>query len=362
LQSNKPYQYPKPDRRGFIASTTMACSTALIFHSGVAKAAAARDNHQRDWQWLEGSWDVSHRRLQKRLANDTHWDEFSGKSTVWLTMRGLGTIDDNILQLPGGVYRAAGIRAFDPKAGKWLIWWLDGRNPTQIDPPVLGRFNGDEGEFIGDDTLNGKPIVVRFRWHETRSKRPHWDQAFSSDGGKTWEINWTNAFTRTSPTPISLQLINTHPQDFDFLVGSWRVKHRRLRKRLVGDQEWDTFGGTLINWPVLGGHGNVGDNVMEFPTGVVRGVGIRAFDPARGQWSSWWLDGRSPSEIGKPLRGRFENGVGTFLSDEMLDDRRIFNRVIWSGISAQAARWEQASSLDGQNWEINWVSDFTRVK
>ena len=60
------------------------------------------------------------------------------------------------------------------------------------------------------------------------------------------------------------------------MVGSWTVRHRRLRQRLVGSNDWDEFGGTLVNWPVLGGNGNVGYNVVDFPVETVHGVGIRA--------------------------------------------------------------------------------------
>src|SRR3546814_5783810 len=78
-------------------------------------------------------------------------DLFGGKSACWPTLGGLGTIDDNILDLPDGEYRGFGIRAFDPATRTWSIWWVDGRNPTRIDPPVVGRFDGDEGVFNGRD-------------------------------------------------------------------------------------------------------------------------------------------------------------------------------------------------------------------
>src|SRR3546814_10152055 len=87
--------------------------------------------------------------LKERLAGSDDWAEFGGKSACWPTLGGLGTIDDNILDLPDGEYRGFGIRAFDPATRTWSIWWVDGRNPTRIDPPVVGRFDGDEGVFNG---------------------------------------------------------------------------------------------------------------------------------------------------------------------------------------------------------------------
>jgi hypothetical protein len=349
------------DRREFIGS---ALGGALAL--GMLPLAAAQLNqpgsaHATDWDWLVGQWDVWHSRLKDRLVGSNEWQEFGGESAFLLTMGGLGNVDDNSLELPAGSYRGLSIRAFDPTSGKWAIWWLDGRNPTHIEPPVLGGFEGDTGTFIGRDTFKGRPIVMRFRWNEVHSARPWWEQAFSTDDGKTWEINWRNYFTRTSAQATSLPKLANAPTDWDFLVGRWSVRHRRLRQRLVGSNAWDDFGGTLVNWPVLGGHGNVGDNVMEFPDQTVRGVGLRAFDPATKQWLSWWLDGREPATIGAPLRGTFVDGVGTFIGDETIGERQIKTRVQWSRITQRSARWEQASSADaGKTWETNWISDFVR--
>jgi hypothetical protein len=168
----------------------LACAGAALQISPAFSAAAP--GHDTDWDWLLGSWDVWHVRLRKRLANNNEWDEFAGKSAFWKTLGGLGNCDENLLHIPTGTYRGLSVRSFDPVASKWSIWWLDGRMAGSLDPPVVGGFEGDEGEFFGPDVFEGKPVTVRFRWHEVRSKRPHWDQALSTDGGKTWEINWRN--------------------------------------------------------------------------------------------------------------------------------------------------------------------------
>lgn len=357
-------------RRDFLARMAAVSGAAMLAPSGFVLAqilpnAGTQQQtapHIDDWRWLVGNWDVWHRRLKDRLAGSTEWEEFNGKSACWLTLGGLGTIDDNSLELPDDAYRGIGIRAFDPLSQRWSIWWLDGRNPTKIDPPVLGGFKGSVGTFIGHDTFKGRPIVMRFRWQDIHGPRPFWEQAFSTDEGATWEVNWLNYFTRTSTEPTSLPILPGANRDFEFLAGRWNVRHRRLRQRLMGSDQWDEFGGTLVNWPVLGGHGNVGDDVMKFPSGTVRGMGIRTFDPATRQWVSWWLDGRTPTVLAPPVRGGFANSVGTFIGDDTHEGRTIKTRVRWSRITPRSARWEQASSADGgATWETNWISDFTRA-
>ena len=349
-----------------------SCLLSPFARAGVDAQQGTRDapvdvaKHARDWQWLVGNWDVQHRRLKERLANNKDWEEFAGKSALWLTLGGLGTIDDNLLHLPSGSYRALGIRAFDPQTRQWSIWWLDARNAGKIDPPVVGSFTGDMGTFVGRDTLRDKPITVRFRWHDIHSARPHWEQAFSADGGATWEVNWVNFFTRSSAQPTALTANDDEgvPQrrDWDFLVGKWHVHNRRLRQRFARSTQWDEFESTLVNWPVLGGLGNVGDNDFAYPGGAYRGVSFRVFDRDSRTWSSWWLDGRSPTKLAAPVRGSFSNGSGTLIGTDTFQERAVKVRSQWSRITARSAHWEQASSADGgATWETNWVSEFSRT-
>ena len=150
-----------------------------------------------DFDFLVGSWNVSHRRLQQRLANDTRWEEFRGMCDCRPIIGGLGNIDDNVLELPAGPYRAATLRVFDPAVGLWSIWWVDSRTP-RLEPPVCGRFENGIGTFFGDDVLDdGRPVRVRFTWSEIAGHSACWDQALSADG-TTWEHNWTMRFERAA--------------------------------------------------------------------------------------------------------------------------------------------------------------------
>ena len=95
-----------------------------------------------DFDFEEGRWTVLHRRLATRLAGASDWEEFGGESRMWRLMDGLANIEDNLLHLPAGPYRALAMRTFDPATGLWAIWWVDGRNPHAMDVPVKGRFDG----------------------------------------------------------------------------------------------------------------------------------------------------------------------------------------------------------------------------
>jgi hypothetical protein len=158
------------------------------------KADASSDD-QSDFEFFTGRWNVAHRRLRRRLQNDTQWEEFGGVCENRPIIGGLGNIDDNIIDLPGGTYRAATLRLFAPQTRRWSIWWVDGRD-VQLGYPMQGGFENGVGTFFGDEMLNGAPIRVRFIWSEITANTAQWQQAFSGDGGANWETNWIMRFTR----------------------------------------------------------------------------------------------------------------------------------------------------------------------
>jgi hypothetical protein len=150
-----------------------------------------------DFDFFMGSWRVAHRRLKERLAGCSEWETFSGVCLVKKILGGFGNVDDNILELPTGTYRAATVRSYDAKLDRWSIWWLDSRSPGSLDVPVVGHFKAGVGTFFADDTFQGKPVRVRFLWTVPRPDCPRWEQAFSPDAGATWETNWVMEFTRS---------------------------------------------------------------------------------------------------------------------------------------------------------------------
>jgi hypothetical protein len=150
-----------------------------------------------DFDFLMGDWQVQHR--VKRPLDAQHWTEFKGTCSARALMAGWANVEDHTFERPTGVTRAVGLRAYDGKTGQWAIWWVDGRAPfNAVDPPMKGRFENGVGTFYSDGTLDGKPIRTRFIWSRITPVSAHWEQAYSSDAGKTWNTNWTMAFQRVS--------------------------------------------------------------------------------------------------------------------------------------------------------------------
>lgn len=183
-----------------VVTMAISIAPALSFQeSPMPIQAAANPAGLHDFDFIFGQWRVHHRRLKERLAGNHDWVEFEGTSTSYKLMDGWGNVDDNVIELPEGAYRAAGLRSYDAKTGLWAIWWHDGRTPSaDLDPPVKGRFDNGVGSFYCDDTFKGKPIRVRYTWSRITPTSAHWEQAFSPDAGKTWETNWIMEFERRS--------------------------------------------------------------------------------------------------------------------------------------------------------------------
>lgn len=148
--------------------------------------------------------------------------------------------------------------------------------------------------------------------------------------------------------------------DFDFQTGHWRIRNERLKQRLQGCTEWETFEATQEARLLPGGLGNMDDFVTDHWPGFV-GMSLRLYNRRTRQWSIYWasnqIDGLEP-----PVVGSFANGVGVFEGRQELDGRPILVRFTWSNITRNGTRWEQEFSPDeGKTWEKNWVMTMTRV-
>ena len=152
----------------------------------------------RDFDFLCGHWRVAHRKLAKRLQSCTEWETFESTQECRSLMGGMCNVDEarRTDVRSGDGYVGASIRCLNLQTRQWSIFWIGGRDGVLSPVPVVGGFRDGVGIFEADEMFDGYPIRVRFTWSGISSLSAHWQQGFSKDGGATWEINWTMAFTR----------------------------------------------------------------------------------------------------------------------------------------------------------------------
>jgi len=150
----------------------------------------------RDFDFFHGSWRILNERLTSRLTNCDEWERFEAFGDCRPILGGLGNIDDFRPTWRGREgFEGASLRLFNPATEQWSIYWMDTIGGELL-PPVMGRFSDGVGVFYGDDRHEGTPVLVRFRWSDITPNSARWEQAFSTDRGETWEINWVMTLSR----------------------------------------------------------------------------------------------------------------------------------------------------------------------
>lgn len=149
-----------------------------------------------DFDFIFGEWKVYNRRLKERLAGCTEWIEFDATNVGRPIWGGVGNMDEfDAPKTPLGHLQGMTVRLFDEKSQQWAIYWAN-RSTGRLDIPMIGSFTNGVGEFYDQELLNGRAIYARFIWSNISATTAKWEQAFSADGGRSWESNWVMEFRR----------------------------------------------------------------------------------------------------------------------------------------------------------------------
>jgi len=150
--------------------------------------------------------------------------------------------------------------------------------------------------------------------------------------------------------------------DFDFEIGTWKTHLRRLVHPLTGSSHWVELQGTSVVRKIWEGRANLVELEVDGPDGHIEGLSLRLYNPQSHQWSLNYANSAAGS-FGQPTIGEFKNGRGEFYDQEIYQCRMILVRNVWSDITPDSGRFEQAFSDDGgKTWEVNWIAIDTRVK
>jgi len=156
----------------------------------------ARDGGH-DFDFEIGTWHTHLKRLLHPLTGSTTWVEYDGTTVVRKIWNGRANLVELEVDGPAGHIEALSLRLYNPDSHQWSLNFASSAGGT-LNVPAVGEFRNGRGEFYDQETLNGRAILVRFVISDITPMSCRFEQAFSSDGGKTWEVNWVATDARES--------------------------------------------------------------------------------------------------------------------------------------------------------------------
>ncbi len=185
-------------RRSMVACVLMF--SALPDQALAQAAAAAQETRtprdgQHDFDFEIGAWRTHLRRLLRPLSGSTTWVEYEGTTLVRKVWNGRANLVELVADGPAGHFEGLSLRLYNPETRQWTLNFSNASSGT-LSPPTIGEFRNGRGEFYNQETLNGRAILVRFVIADITPTSVRFEQAFSDDGGRTWEVNWIATDTR----------------------------------------------------------------------------------------------------------------------------------------------------------------------
>ena len=173
---------------------TYAQQNSPVSTPNAQQASRERDG-QHDFDFEIGTWKTHVKRLVRPLTGSTTWVEYDGTSVVRKVMNGRANLVELVMDGPAGHFEGLSLRLYNPESRQWSLNFSNLAGGT-MSIPTIGEFKNGRGEFFNQETLNGRSIFVRFIILDITPKSCRFEQSFSDDGGKTWELNWIATDTR----------------------------------------------------------------------------------------------------------------------------------------------------------------------
>jgi hypothetical protein len=180
----------------FFASTILLSVTSNG-QKKIGMDTTMKHNGQADFDTHFGNWETTLKRLKNPLSGSTTWVEYKGTTIVKSVCNGRANLVELDVKGEAGHIEGMSLRLYNPETKQWSLNFASLRDGTMT-IPTIGEFKNGIGEFFNEDTFNGKKILVRFVISKTSKNSIHFEQAFSEDNGKNWEINWIADDTRIS--------------------------------------------------------------------------------------------------------------------------------------------------------------------
>jgi len=191
-----------------IGSYLLLCASGCLLQASSAYAtsaagqapqqAAVQRDGQHDFDFELGSWKIHLKRLLHPLTGANTWVEFDGTSVTHKVWDGRAQLEQFETDGQTGHIEGLTLRLYNPESRQWSLYWGTSKSGALALPATVGEFKDGRGEFYDQESFNGRMIFVRYLWSDITPNSAHFEQSFSDDGGKTWEVNWITDQTRVS--------------------------------------------------------------------------------------------------------------------------------------------------------------------
>jgi hypothetical protein len=353
---------------------SLICSIAAISLLALARALAAdpvqakgRDG-QHDFDFDFGTWKTHSSRLLHPLSGSRTWAEMDGVTAVNKVWDGRANLAEYRGDGPAGHVELLSLRYYNPDAQQWNLVFATPSGGT-LSVPCTGEFRNGRGDFYDQEEFNGKYILVRFSIWKITEDTAQSEQAFSDDGGRTWEVNWVNKYTRmngqteidwTQQQDWSQPAAGAH--DFDFGFGAWHSHIQRVLDPFSDELHTFVMDGTKKARKIWGGVANLEEIELDGPKGHWEGLTLFLFNPKSKQWSQIFINSKI-GVISSHLVGSFKAGRGELFQQDTFKNRSILVRGLWSDITPNSHNYTESYSGDGgQTWKPAFIAHLTRQK
>lgn len=341
-----------------------ACAVALLC-SMQPHTAAASDF--RDFDFAIGSWGTKILHLQRSPGKPDTWAVWTGTVVAAKVWGGRANIQEIEVNTPSGRVDELRLCLYRPQLREWYLHWADSDDGVLV-PPLIGQFASGSGRFYDQEDYKGRAIFVRDLYSQIGPRAYHWQQAFSSDGGTTWDPNWNVTLTlepshAASPLkmPKASATTDVQARAFDFVWGNWRTDIAFLPDPFAGSSHWMKIHGRVAVRKLWDGRADLAETEAKGPRGPLEDLTLRLYNPHARQWYLY-LANAADGVLDEPLIGDFKDGRGVFYNQDTYAGRTVLVRHTYFDIAADSYRFEQALSDDGgRTWRTNFTAHLTRV-
>lgn len=173
---------------GLRKSLVSGCLLLALAANAAPPQGAGQPDAQHDFDWDIGHWKVHMRRLLHPLTGSTTWVEYQGTDVVRKVWDGRANLGEVELDGPSGHLEFLTLRLYNPQKREWSMN-ISSSTTGVLSPPAVGRFEGGRGEFLDQEDYDGRSILVRFEVFVLTPASCRFEQSFSADGGRSWELN-----------------------------------------------------------------------------------------------------------------------------------------------------------------------------